>query len=143
VLVHPDVVGIFGGAVVACKRRAGQRIERPPFGTFVALLGARTVERAFALAPIEAREMAAIADATAGLAGKPPSFVAKYEGGRLGGEVHGVRVSLGRCRARGARRPLDSALVSTTIKGLRTSGLATHQRCCGGPYLSSYSARPG
>src|SRR5262249_47536274 len=59
VLIHPRVVRSLGGAVPSRERGAGNRIEGPALRAAIAVVGARSVERALALRAIEARDVAA------------------------------------------------------------------------------------
>src|SRR5712691_34331 len=58
-LVDPRVVRALGGAVPAGERRAGNRIERPAFGTQVSFRRSRPIEGSLALAAIEAGDVSA------------------------------------------------------------------------------------
>src|SRR5207245_10417769 len=59
VLVDPGVIARLGTVLAgACKARARVLVERPPLRTMLASRG-RPVERPLALAPVEARQVAA------------------------------------------------------------------------------------
>jgi hypothetical protein len=70
-LVDPEIIGILGGPGIVPQRRSGQGIEAPPFRTFVALLGTRSVERSLALAPVELLDIIVLCPS-----GRQPSVLA-------------------------------------------------------------------
>src|SRR5260370_13612906 len=60
VLVDPEVIGVFLRPRVALEAGSGQWIEGKALGAFLALFGARAVERPVAFLPVEAGDMAAV-----------------------------------------------------------------------------------
>jgi hypothetical protein len=60
VLVDPDVIRVFLRARITLESGARQRVERKALGAFLALLGARPVERPLAFAPVKAGEVTAV-----------------------------------------------------------------------------------
>src|SRR5436190_393557 len=54
------LLGGARGAGIALKARSRQRVEREALGAFVALLGARAVERALAFLAVKAGDMATV-----------------------------------------------------------------------------------
>ena len=59
-LIDPKIIRVLGRPRVALQRRPRQGIKTPTFWAFLARLGPRTIERAFASAAIEAADMAAV-----------------------------------------------------------------------------------
>ena len=58
--VDPDVVRVLLRARITLEAGPRQRIERKALGAFLALLGARPVERPLAFAPVKAGEVTAV-----------------------------------------------------------------------------------